>query len=991
MNQTLSHLETIVRGAITDDKLLIVSRHAIGNSLTRALALRGVPVINLRVVTLEDLAVEAATLKLAVDAMKHSTTEQEIAMIEEVFIRDIQGKDHLYFGGLHATTGYVKCLHGALTDLRYAGITASTLDARAFVVPAKYKGLHALLEGYENALVTQNLADTAAVFRAAIECVNNPLGKKLIVYDSVPLSKLEREFLTRISGDAYSLLPTGIPMDVGTPRLFARPSTDGIAKLTTASLWDNPFIGINVTYFRARSPRTEVREVIRRVVSSGQSFDKVEVACTEYSSYSQQFYLESVLHNVPCTFAEGVSATITRTGRAALAWVEWIASDFQVTKLRELLEAGIVANITGTNDISIWKLINLLREAKVGWFRERYGKRLAVLRQKEVDSDKEQARHDKIDAAINVCEGLLSMVPMPGVDGTVFLAEFFKSIANFVALHAKIKDETEDVLARSQIADAFDRLSLAAYSNVSIKAACIAASRVIEDLRVNNSTPKPGHVHIAPIHSAGFCARPINFLVGLDDHSFPGGAPEDPIVLDEERKKLNEELVCSEDMRQSAWHSMLRYLSSVQGSITLSVPVDDIAQEHPLAASPLLLQAYRWVSSNEAAGFDDLTQALGEPCGYAPEYPLEDSEWWMRSINMLPSRPHARQAVLMAYPDLEMGLHALEARGSDLCSEYDGIVSVEAAKYDPRITRKPLSASYLESIAKCPFNFFVKHILSLNEPQDFEYDPSVWLDPMTRGTLLHGIYEDFLRAAESERTLSSLTALATRHIEAMAEEIPPPAVNVYSRERADLLDELRIFEHMLASQAGEYQPRYLETVFGMEEAEGATLDVAEPVPISVGSRTIMVRGKIDRLDENPSVHQWRVVDYKTGGSGKVDDRAMFENGKELQLHFYGLAAEKILQRSGDAKASVVQGEYWFPTKRGSERPVKRRLDPVRLSEVLEILLDAIANGTFMCLDPKCYSCKEYGFHSWDDPKIKAKLANPGNVQLNNLRRLEDYA
>ena len=55
-----------------------------------------------------------------------------------------------------------------------------------------------------------------------------------------------------------------------------------------------------------------------------------------------------------------------------------------------------------------------------------------------------------------------------------------------------------------------------------------------------------------------------------------------------------------------------------------------------------------------------------------------------------------------------------------------------------------MSATRLELLAKCPFGYFLRHVLKVQPPEEVAFDRSRWLDPLQRGSLVHEILCDFM-------------------------------------------------------------------------------------------------------------------------------------------------------------------------------------------------------------------------------------------------------
>jgi hypothetical protein len=138
-------------------------------------------------------------------------------------------------------------------------------------------------------------------------------------------------------------------------------------------------------------------------------------------------------------------------------------------------------------------------------------------------------------------------------------------------------------------------------------------------------------------------------------------------------------------------------------------------------------------------------------------------------------------------------------------------------------------------------------------------------------------------------------------------------------------------------EAGDFVPELFERSFGRERDQ---LDVS----IECGGRTVLFRGRIDRIDAAPG-GRFRVVDYKTGRlNGKDQDLA---RGSALQLPIYLLAASGILGldlREGEARyRRVGTGEGKNVVSFFGNRWDESR-EP--FARIVEAITDGVERGVF---------------------------------------------
>ena len=175
-----------------------------------------------------------------------------------------------------------------------------------------------------------------------------------------------------------------------------------------------------------------------------------------------------------------------------------------------------------------------------------------------------------------------------------------------------------------------------------------------------------------------------------------------------------------------------------------------------------------------------------------------------------------------------------------------------------------LAVTAFKGLLKDPYRFVLEKLYKLRRLDDTACE----LDPMRFGILAHEILHRFgLLALES-----------------------PPKVDVASESEVagslmDLLDDdlsTRFGEDVMPAvqlQAEQLKMRF--QAFAKRQAEWAAHGwkivavecKAEDVPFDVDGKPFSLRGRIDRIDHNPSTGEWAVLDYKAGASVDPPEKA----------------------------------------------------------------------------------------------------------------------
>ena len=94
-------------------------------------------------------------------------------------------------------------------------------------------------------------------------------------------------------------------------------------------------------------------------------------------------------------------------------------------------------------------------------------------------------------------------------------------------------------------------------------------TELIANLSFKAEAAKPGYLSIAPLSRAGYTNRAHIYITGMDEATFPGGATEDPILLDGERSGVSGELELRRTRpAEQVWH-LIRVLGMASNKVTL--------------------------------------------------------------------------------------------------------------------------------------------------------------------------------------------------------------------------------------------------------------------------------------------------------------------------------------------------------------------------------------------------------------------------------------
>jgi RecB family exonuclease len=1007
-----------------DEKTLVVPAFIVGRQIGESLARQAGSWINLRLVTPSTLAAEVLERSGGAGSARPMSSPSELALTDRLF-RTLLAEGKLeYFGRAGASPGLVHALHRAVRDLRLAGLTSADIRPERFLVESKGRELALLLERFERALAADGLYDRPALLGRAVKAaaVTAPSSGWILGLRDVRLSRLEAELVRAVGGDRLVLVPGDPVFGLQRPRHFwpAGPVEDGreagpLSWLFAPGEAPSPRGDGGVDIFRALGPANECREILRRLYAEATPFDHVEILTPPGSAHATVFHLLSTRTGLPVTFGDGIPVSFSSPGRLFFGLADWLASDFSSDVLSRLIERGDLVLPTGGTGppLAARTACRHLRAAMIGWGRDRYASRLRALREsKEADLrslaadeggdalDAVEARRAGRIAAIAEIDGLaaavgrlLSVIPEAGAGGAYDFQALCDAFSRVLRDHGRAETDLDRRALEALLVRLAEVLSEGRFPPLALNEVLGLIRAAGTSLRVGASPPLPGRLHIAAYSSGGYSGRPVTFVAGLDEAAFPGRGLQDPVLLDEERNAISNFLPTAADVLRVNLFGLAATLASLRGRVLFSYSSYDIIEGRESFPSSVVLQAFRLCRRDPGLDYAALETGLPEASGFLPGRPdraVDDLDWWLDRLTAADPRPDGPRTIAANFADLASGLAAAAARAGDALTAYEGIVDLAPlrAEVDPVAGRKAvMSATRLELLAKCPFAYFLRHVLMVEPPEEVEFDRARWLDPLQRGSLVHEILCEFMTAVagsgeevSSARHGAALARVGAGRIARTREKIPPPSEMIFESERRDLLETLEIFLAAEEKREDKGRPFAFEREIRREEIALG------------GGRSFRLNGFIDRVDELGR-DLYRIIDYKTGSPAAYEDLVEFGRGRTLQPALYAVSLEQILARERPgSKPRVAASGYLFPSRRGEGHEIMLRgFDRDRLRRLLNDLLGLLERGTFIAgPEAKCDHCDYAGVCVSGGPgrAERKRAANPAIFEAYD--KLDEY-
>ncbi|MTI80843.1 MAG: hypothetical protein FH758_08165 [Firmicutes bacterium] len=996
VNKLLSSLAEICKDYPWQEKILIVPSYSAGHELCESLASARGGWVNLHTETTRGLANQVAGEYLAQHNITLLTSTFNTTIIEEI-LRKLENDEMLqYFNKRKASDGLVNAIANTVFELRAYGIASDSLNKVDFVNIHKGEDLKKILQVYEDYLVEQKYIDYPGLIKLALKIAVSvtPDEKKYILPSFLNLTPIETELIQLLAGDSLKIIDTD-------PLTFNEAPP--------------PVEVDSISCFHAYGINNEVKAILRRIQQENKQLDSVTIAYTS-EEYIPVIYSLSKRLGFSLTVAEGLPVSFTAPGRVLKGIIEWIKQDFLVTVLKDLLISGDVTLKCkdSKEEIPAHVAARELRKSGIGWGRDRYSI-LSTLSQSYLEKAKlieDQSGRNKYQEQsevvnkINTCmQSLLSCIPVPDDNNFVNFRELTSSLADVLVRLAKVQNKNDTDALKGLVFNITQAGQMATFE-MELGEALERIENLTSGYRVGASASKPGHLHIVSYNNLIWTLRPNTYVVGLDANTFPGSGRQDPVLLDMERSRINDELPLGIKKPTENQYTLAAALASRRGKIVLSYSSFNVVENREVYPSFILLQVYRLLKNDSTLDYSDLINYLGKPEAFCPQDSkptLDETEWWISKALTQPI-VNGRDMVKQCYQSINQGSVAAEARNNAEPTEFDGLVPINAGELDPRKNKKiVMSSSEIEYLASCPYAYFLRYVLKMYPVEEVTYDPSCWLDALSRGLLLHEIYDKFMKqvSEKKEKVEANLHRdmifeIADELIGEYKELIPPPNDVVFDYEVRDVYSCCEIFLTEEESQK-DITPAFFELPFGfgsdaVKKSGGVGLE--NPIEIKLEDQTsFKLRGRIDRVDEN-SDGTYAVWDYKTGSTYGYDDNKFLHKGRQIQHALYAFAVEEIIKSKTSKKDIKVKSSgYYFPTAKGEgQRIPKDQSDQVKVIEALNCLFDILGTGSFIATndDEKCNICDYTEICNNHIAVGRAKeLVASGCSSLNPWRRLMD--
>lgn len=225
----------------------------------------------------------------------------------------------------------------------------------------------------------------------------------------------------------------------------------------------------------------------------------------------------------------------------------------------------------------------------------------------------------------------------------------------------------------------------------------------------------------------------------------------------------------------------------------------------------------------------------------------------------------------------------IKASGEIEKENYEFLPQNSGVEYSPNTT----SVSALQTYYSCPFMYFCRYVLRLEENDDGR------VSPLDVGNIMHATISEFLLKEDKEPIEQTVLEIVTKHLADNPKSSLEANASIVERLKVEAVKVCTIAYKQLEKSL--YSVKYCEESFGKDDSKLKT------IAFNGKKGEINLKGAIDRIDEWQD--RVRVIDYKTGSGGSFNYSDLYY-GTKLQLPLYMAVAMQNGYKAG--------GFFYFP-------------------------------------------------------------------------------
>ncbi|HKY09091.1 MAG TPA: PD-(D/E)XK nuclease family protein [Candidatus Binatia bacterium] len=469
------------------------------------------------------------------------------------------------------------------------------------------------------------------------------------------------------------------------------------------------------------------------------------------------------------------------------------------------------------------------------------------------------------------------------------------------------------------------------------------------------------------------------FVLAMNEGVFPRTIREDAFLRDYDRDVLERDLGYKVSQKLAAFDEEKLLFTLLVGAARERLYCSfQRADESGRALAPSwYIDELKRALENGGRGFEtaDIPRSIAEKAGVAP-FDRQDLLLPKELAIRLTLEGRDPTTLVEAFSELPAlykegrKVAIIVDQSADRLLPYDGAL-ISFDDYWKHFSERGVSPTALETYARCPFQFFSRHVLglqTLDRPEEV-LGPS----PAEFGELGHKILNLFYRALiedgyfagktakiDVETTLQAVAAQAFADYEENNPTGYPLAWEILKESIVQLLRQVVAQDLAELARSG-FIPVSLETPVK------ARLPAGWPEPL----KELAIRGRMDRIDRKEDA--LRVIDYKfkLGASPATQDKNLWRaalRGERLQPPLYHLLAQTWAEEQNKGNAPpAIEASFYFIAPRWLEGPLVSSVyggadlagnTGVQIRQTIAYLANGVRQGLFFIhRDEHCAYCE----------------------------------
>lgn len=807
-----------------------------------------------------------------------------------------------------------------------------------------YKGIPQSLSDTEN-LVIEGFYDLLPIQRRIVKV----LIDKGIIPEIIPVYSLENPDATKAAEDLLNFFET---MENLSPEsIIFKPADSGNEENSINALIHNLFkidksnahiTDDTVNLIAGPGRYIEIEAVgrkIRRLLKDGVNPSEIGVIFRDIATYEE--IVEDVFKrfNIPLYFRRGRNLLALPVVKNIMSIYDIIESNFERERVLKLLNSSYVgiSQITGGNGIKFKEVERIVSEVKVvdedteRWDKafERYLKSVGIKDRKDgtkVDIETLLTTKNLILNFIAILKGIDKRQPFIGHRDNLYTVIRKLDIEKRCSQQMRQQDiQALDILMDTILE--IEKMLLLTGKDKSLLSISEFFSLVREALAEKYLPAyknKGGIKALSILDARGIRFKHL-FVCGLNDGEFPASETTHLFIRDDDKKILNNALGRRIFLtnRTEWWKEPLLFILAISMAeerlcLTYSY-LDETGRE--LLPSIFFRETRRILNIDTAADTALFKKIPVSEVIVNTEDALEKEELavsLLKSLNLPhhnPDREYAEEVIELIGEG--NGFKSNILRLKKICNierlrsdkqgradNWTGCITdigLKSRLNEELLGNKSVwTTTMLETIAKCPFSFYMKDILKLIESEEMDVE----INHLAAGTIIHRMLERFYKTAGQNGVLPLTgieveSLLLNETISLVFKETLDTdftgSKGLWEIKKHQIVNILkRFYDSEVKNHDRNFIPEYFEIEFGRNK-NIPLLDIVLPDGVFVH-----IKGKIDRIDRCDKA--LRVIDYKMGSLPAKD-----EIGKiYFQLPIYILAAARYF----NVNPSQCSGLYY---------------------------------------------------------------------------------